>query len=1506
MHKFKFPPYPKTFSTECLLVPDSYEYNMPSADQDLYCYLDVPRLPTPLIKLSPYHEIFYNEWKLNPQRSDYSIVFDNEMQGELDPVRLDQALCRLSADYFLLQSSVKEIGGIYYWVTRPNKHIKLDYFDMPLSDHQLLAYVNTPFDLTADALLRVALVKLADKHFRFVIVMHHLIMDGAKADFMTEAIPRYYNDETYRFKISIEEQCRRLNKLAERHIRWLEDTEEDHQNFWRSQLVDVPGVSLQFLKRSAENQDIEGNSIGEYRFTFNAEVSKKIRHVAKKNATTPYLLSMSVLAILLHRHTHQKEFGLSMSVAIPEGAEFIYGAQVSTCIFSYQFDHATTLAEVIKQTKDYFKLIKSENHYYYPFQKISKAVIHKDLMDVGFTQRNVNNDLFHFQGTFNEKVNSSLHIDLAQKFLFLQDIKDNLIHYRVMYQKHCIDSEIFLNFINTYKRLFVEMLDDLSNNKEAMPVSTYSLVDDTQRDLITHEWNNTESPYPNKTLHQLFEEQAEKTPKAIALAYENATWSYSQLNEASNQLAHYLRNNFLLQPDDIVGLCLKPGYHMIMALWAVLKSGAAYLPIDRAHPDDRISYLINDTKAKVILTDRHNVNRFSRLVAQNKFSVINLDAQQTKFELLKQLKENLKPVSLPNHLAYVIYTSGTQGQPKGVLLEHRSVVNYVTFVISDNELSETSVWAQYASFSFDCSVLEIYPVLLSGGKLCVVKEEYRIDCKKVNDFFHQNEVTFAFLPTPFAELFFELKNTSLKKLMVAGSKLSKYVDAPYSIINAYGPTEATVHATQFSLDRAYENIPIGKPLNNVKCYVVDTCLNLLPIGTIGELLIGGEGLARGYLNLPEVTAQKFICNPFQSEQEKAENKNTRLYRTGDLARWLADGNLEYIGRNDDQIKIRGHRIELSEIEYGLMQYPGIQQAAVIAANKTDKPNEKHIAAYYVAQAPLDHVNLKEHLSKQLPEYMLPSAFMHVQKMPLATSGKINKRALPMPQWACVQPYVHPSTLLEGAVCAAYAKILGLKENQVGVHHDFFELGGDSLSAIRLTFLLGHHIKINATDIFKLKTPAKLVLQLPPAKESFLKNNSQIKLFYQNKISFAFQDIKTKSSDQNTLRQYRDYLEQTKKLDPDIAKRHKMQSVFLTGTTGFLGCHLLATLLEETSYIIYLPVRASSDASAFERLNKKFKHYIKIDLENKLSRIKVFAAHLGKENLGLEQEQYEAMANQVGSIIHCASLVKYFGHDEEFYQSNIQPTIQLLEFARLTANKDFHYISTVGIAFDGHVTNSDYSIFTEDDNLQSLVRGNHPYVKSKYEAEQLVLQARMQGINGTIYRVGNLIMNSQTHIIQENYEENMFFAHLKAMVDFKVIPDEITQLEVSPVDYTASAIVKLFDKAALSNQTYHVFNPILINLPDVLSYFMDLGKYENSMEEFVEKVLTGLEQSTDMNDHSELCMLYQWWLHQIDETHTTAIRLAQKKTGHILAKLGFQWPTVTPVMFRELMSKISYR
>jgi acyl-CoA synthetase (AMP-forming)/AMP-acid ligase II len=354
----------------------------------------------------------------------------------------------------------------------------------------------------------------------------------------------------------------------------------------------------------------------------------------------------------------------------------------------------------------------------------------------------------------------------------------------------------------------------------------------------------------------------------------------------------------------------------------------------------------------------------------------------------------------------------------------------------------------------------------------------------LNDFFIQNSIDYAFLPTKIAELFFELKNTSLKNLITGGDKLKKFIPQLYQVTNAYGPTEATVQITGFIIDKPYTNIPIGKLLNNAKCYIVDNNLNPLPIGVFGELVIGGEVLARGYYNHPELTAEKFIANPFQTKEEKVLNKNARIYKTGDLVRWLPDGNLEYIGRNDFQVKIRGFRIELSEIENKLTNHPEIDQAIVIAK---EEAGNKYLVAYYAASKKLEDQEFKEYLNQQLPSYMVPDIYIHMEKFPLNRNGKLDRKALPNPEFINQDNYVAPTNQHEKLICDAFSKVLNLEK--VGINDDFFPLGGNSISAIKLVSLLHINFDIKIADIFNLRAPRRLAKNIKPGE--FLQTITQL-------------------------------------------------------------------------------------------------------------------------------------------------------------------------------------------------------------------------------------------------------------------------------------------------------------------------------------------------------------------------------------------------------------------------------
>ncbi|MEI8055384.1 MAG: amino acid adenylation domain-containing protein [bacterium] len=617
-----------------------------------------------------------------------------------------------------------------------------------------------------------------------------------------------------------------------------------------------------------------------------------------------------------------------------------------------------------------------------------------------------------------------------------------------------------------------------------------NILSNTEYKKLVHEFNRTDKDYPkNKTIHQLFEEQVLRTPNNIAVVYKNTKLTYQELNNNANQLANYLLQNYNTNSDDLIVLCLDRTEQMLISMLGVLKSGGAYVPLDPNYPDDRVGYILDDTKAKVILTNDIYKNRIQQIIKQKtkQSDVITVDNEKIQAKLAKQKNTNPVTSTISDKLVYVIYTSGTTGNPKGVLIEHRSVTNYMTYLIDYNGLNNTSIGSQYSGFGFDACVIEIYPILLSGGILHIIPERDKLDVTKINDFFNTNKVTYTFLPTKIAESFFGLESSSLINLIVGGEKLEKFSNQTYRIINAYGPTEGTVQSSGFIVSQSYSNIPIGKPINNVKCYVVDIKLNILPIGTVGELMIGGECLARGYLNRPDLTAEKFISNPFQTEEEKLQNKNCRLYKTGDLVRWLPDGNLEYIGRNDFQVKIRGYRIELGEIENKLSNYPGIKQAVALVKERIlEKISDKYLLAYYVADKKLNEIDIHFYLTSQLPHYMLPQMLMHITELPLTANGKLDKKALPEPKFVSSHNYVAPETQLQNKIIETWSKVLGISKKSIGIADSFFNLGGNSILAINLVAELSKIKKcknIKVADIFEYTTVEQLTKFIEPKKDT---------------------------------------------------------------------------------------------------------------------------------------------------------------------------------------------------------------------------------------------------------------------------------------------------------------------------------------------------------------------------------------------------------------------------------------
>ncbi|OIN85121.1 non-ribosomal peptide synthetase [Francisella sp. TX07-6608] len=582
--------------------------------------------------------------------------------------------------------------------------------------------------------------------------------------------------------------------------------------------------------------------------------------------------------------------------------------------------------------------------------------------------------------------------------------------------------------------------------------------------------NQTNKSFPqDKTIHQLFEEQVAKTPDNIALVFEDKQLTYKELNQRSNQLARYIKDKYRsitnqeLQPDTLIALYLDRSLEMIISILAVLKAGAAYVPISPDFPSDRTKYILEDTNANILLSQAHLIDKLSD-IAQD-IEIIATDSQQFQ----NYAKDNLNTNVQPNNLAYVIYTSGTTGKPKGVMIEHISVINTVSniFDIYDSNESKINI-GFYASYIFDVSVSEIFSTILYGNSLHIFNESIRLDNNLIYNYLIDNSIHYTFLPPVVLSILpMDKVYPSLKGIIVAGEpcnhKTALFWKDKVNLYNYYGPTETTIYSTSKKINDAKVN-NIGRPISNTQLYILDNNLMPTPIGIPGELYIGGIGLARGYLNLPELTKERFIDNHFATPDDIAKGY-TRLYKTGDICKWLANGEIEYIGRNDFQVKLRGFRIELGEIENVLSAIDNIKQSCILVNNET-------LVAYYVADTEIDETAIKDHLAKKLPEYMIPSFYMRLESFPLTINGKLDRRALPKIQQSDHE-YVEPSNDFQQQLCQIWQELLNL--DKVGITDNFFNIGGNSILAITSTMKINQITNKNykVIDLFENPTIEKL-------------------------------------------------------------------------------------------------------------------------------------------------------------------------------------------------------------------------------------------------------------------------------------------------------------------------------------------------------------------------------------------------------------------------------------------------
>ncbi|WP_197267939.1 non-ribosomal peptide synthetase, partial [Paenibacillus alvei] len=669
-----------------------------------------------------------------------------------------------------------------------------------------------------------------------------------------------------------------------------------------------------------------------------------------------------------------------------------------------------------------------------------------------------------------------IHTLVSLKELHLDEIGQNVvtdcsfefsltggtIQLALSYNEHLYDSKFMTRVVGHLNRLLAVGLHELE-----LDIVRVDMLSEDEKFQLLQSFNDTEKDYPrDRTIHQLVEEQVKRVPEATAVVFEGRRLSYAELNERANQLARTLRSVGVL-PNQLVGLMARRSLEMVVGILAVLKAGGAYVPIDPEYPEERIRYILENSNAQLLLTQRE-------LQQQVPFegAVLALDDEQA----YSDDGTNLEPVSGPNDLAYVIYTSGTTGKPKGVMLEHRGLVSLKLMFADRLGITEHDRIVQFASLSFDASCWEVFKALYFGAALYIPTAETILDNRLFESYMNEHAITAAILPPTYSAYLNPDRLPSLTKLVTGGSAVSAEFVQQWKpkvhYFNAYGPTEASIVTTLWDADEEQTErrvIPIGRPLANHRIFILDAHLQLVPPGVDGELCVAGVGLARGYLNHPELTAEKFVEHPFAPGE--------RLYRTGDLARWLPDGNIEYLGRIDHQVKIRGFRIEIGEIEEQLLKIDSVQETIVIAR---EGKSGQELCAYLVAGRPFTLGELRSALAQKLPNYMIPAHFVQLPRMPLTPNDKIDRKALPAPEGNALTggAYVAPRNEAERTLADVWQAVLNA--DRVGVTDHFFELGGDSIKSIQVSSRLHQAgYKLEIRDLFKFPTISQLSLHVKP-------------------------------------------------------------------------------------------------------------------------------------------------------------------------------------------------------------------------------------------------------------------------------------------------------------------------------------------------------------------------------------------------------------------------------------------
>ncbi|XSS61408.1 amino acid adenylation domain-containing protein [Pseudomonas sp. B11] len=986
-------------------------------------------------------------WQLEPDSAAYHVPGALRLSGRLDIAALQRSFDSLVARHESLRTRLhlQDNRMTQQVLAQASIEIVLEPIDEARLKERVEEEMARPFDLLQGPLLRASLLRLGEEEHVLVLVQHHIVSDGWSMQVMVQELMQLYAAYSQGQECALPALAIQYADYALWQRSWMESGEKARQlEYWLALLGGVqPVLELPFDHPRPAQQSYRGARLD---VALEQGLVAALKGLAQREGVTLFMVLLASFQALLHRHSGQQDIRVGVPIANRNRVEVerLIGFFVNTQVLKADIDGQLTFAQLLQQAKR--RALEAQAHQDLPFEQLVEALqperslSHNPLFQVMFNhQANAQADAGETQlpglrvaslEWDNQSAQFDLSLDTQET---AEDIWASLTYATDLFTHASIE-----RLARHWQNLLRSAVAD-----PTLPIQDLALLEAEERQRIVHQWNATERGYPlQRQVHQLIEEQVALAPEAPALVFGQQRLSYAELNRRANRLAHRLIQAGV-GPDVLVGLAVERSIEMVVGLLAVLKAGGAYVPLDPEYPRERLAYMLEDSGVKLLLTQAHLLEQ---LPLSAEVECLALD--QLEASLAGYSEENPQIALDGENLAYVIYTSGSTGQPKGAGNRHSALLNRLCWMQEAYGLGAGDTVLQKTPFSFDVSVWEFFWPLMTGARLVVAAPGDHRDPARLVSLINAEQVTTLHFVPSMLQAFLQDRDvgscTSLQRIVCSGEALP--VDAQQQVFaklpkaglyNLYGPTEAAIDVTHWTcVDEGRDGVPIGRPIANLGCYILDSNFEPVPVGVLGELYLGGVGLARGYHRRPALSAERFVAHPFVAGE--------RLYRTGDLARYREDGVIEYAGRIDHQVKLRGLRIELGEIEARLLEHERVREAAVLAVDN------QHLVGYLVLDGAGEDWRevLSVHLAAHLPDYMVPAQWVLLEQMPLSPNGKLDRKALPKPDKAqSAQAYEAPQSLLEQQIAAIWAEVLGIE--QVGLNDNFFERGGDSIISIQV-------------------------------------------------------------------------------------------------------------------------------------------------------------------------------------------------------------------------------------------------------------------------------------------------------------------------------------------------------------------------------------------------------------------------------------------------------------------------